>query len=71
MTKLTSAQIVNVFLITFIISSITLRQETKDINLLIWLVVQRQIMCFTFAMFGSFGYVTGVYLFNKYIKKGE
>lgn len=64
-----SKQIVYTFLITFIISSITLRQETKDINLLIWYIMQRQIMCFTFAMFGVFGTLLGVYLFEKYIKK--
>lgn len=62
-------QLINIFLITFIISAITLRQETKDVNILIWLIVQRQIMCFTFAMFGVFGTLLGVYLFEKYIKK--
>ena len=69
--KLTAQQIIIIFLITFILSAINLRLETKDPVLLIWIIVERELMCFFYSLFSTLGMIVGVVIYNRFFKNKQ
>ena len=53
-----------IFLLTFIISLITVRFESRDPKALIQIAFEKQILCFFYALFGFFGTIIGHCIYN-------